>query len=215
MNTNEVEKLYTRKASFYQFFFLDFLGVHRRIKKFFRQSSYIRPQLKILDAGCGTGNITRALYTIAHKKGYEKIIFHAFDLTQRMLDLFQQWIQQVKATNITLTQANVLNLEQLPSDWNNYDLIVSCGMLEYLSKDEMKKTLYDLKKLLKFDGSLIIFITKHNIITKFLIEWWWKAHIYSKEDCQYIFANLGFNEFKITTAWWRFILTVEAKLDRL
>lgn len=211
MNTNEVKRIYTEKASFYHFFFLDFLGVGRRIEDFLRKSDYVRPHFKILDAGCGTGNMTRALYTIAREKGYANVIFHSFDLTRTMLDMFQKWIEQMAATNITLKQVDVLCLDKLPSDWSNYDCIVSCGMLEYLPKDRIRQALSGLKGLLKHDGRLLVFITRHNVITRLFIELWWKANTYNEQELQKVFLEIGFSEFKVTKVWWRFMLIVEAK----
>jgi cyclopropane fatty-acyl-phospholipid synthase-like methyltransferase len=211
MNNDAIQKLYTKKASFYDFFFLDFLGVGRRIEKFFRQSDYVRSDFKILDAGCGTGNTTKSLYTLSLEKGYKNVTFHAFDLTQAMLDLFQQWVKKVGANNIILKQADVLGLEQLPPDWNEYDRIVSCGMLEYLPKDKMRKALSNLELLLKNNGRLVVFITSRNIITKLFIEQWWKANTYDEKELQKICLDVGFSEFKITKKWWRMMFTIEAK----
>lgn len=211
MNTNEVKRLYTKKASFYHFFFLDFLGISRIIGNFLRQSDYVRSDFKILDAGCGTGNITRSMYTIAHQREYKNLTFHAFDLTQAMLDLFYQWIKDIGGTNITLKQADVLHLESLTSDWSNYDLIVSCGMLEYLPKDNIRQALSGLKELLKHDGKLLVFITRHNVIAKLFIEQWWKANTYNEQELRKILLDIGFRKFKITRVRWRFMFIVEAE----
>ena len=211
MDTNEVQKIYTEKASFYDFFFLDFLGVGRRIEKFLRESDYVRPHFRILDAGCGTGNTTKSLYTISHEKGYEDVVFHAFDLTQAMLNLFQRWINEVGAKNIVLKQVDILSLEQLPPDWSEYDSIVSCGMLEYLPKNKIRQALNGLKCLLKDNGRLVVFITSNNFITKLFIEHWWKANTYNEQELQEILSDINFSEFKITKKWWRSMFTIEAK----
>lgn len=202
--------LYTKRASFYHVFFLDFLGVGRRIENFLRQSDYVRSHFKILDAGCGTGNVTRALYAIAHEKGYEDVTFHAFDLTQAMLDVFQRWIKNVGANNIALKQANVLSLEQLPSNWNAYDLIVSSGMLEHVPKDTMRQVLSDLKRLLKHHGKFVVFITRRTIVTKLFIERWWKANTYKEQELQQIFHEAGFRECTIVKTWWGSTIVIEA-----
>ncbi|MBI2051253.1 class I SAM-dependent methyltransferase [Candidatus Roizmanbacteria bacterium] len=210
MDTSEVQNIYTKKASYYQFLMVDFLGFGMAIEKFFREFNYVGPHFKILDAGCGTGNATRALYTIASEKGYEDVTFHAFDLTQAMLDLFQQWIKKVGANNIILKRSNVLDLEQLPSDWNGYDAVVSTAMLEHLPKDSVRPALRGLKQLLKHNGRLLVVITRRNIINKF-IGWRWKNNTYDKNELQKIFLDGGFSEFKIRNFFWNFMFIIEAK----
>lgn len=214
MNTDEVKKLYTKKASLYHYFFIDFLGLGRKLKRFFLASNYLRPHLKILDAGCGTGVVTRILYAIMREKKYEKIIFHAFDFTPAMLNVFHKWIANESAKNITLKQADVLDLKNLPSNWKEYDLIVSEGMLEYLPKDKIPQALNDLKQLLKEGGQLLVFITRRNIVTTLLIERWWKANIYEEKEIEQIFQRVGFSEFRFkgfSTMWLNSTIVIEAK----
>lgn len=184
------------------------------MKKFFRRSDYAQSGFKILDAGCGTGGATTVLYAVAEEKGCKDMIFYAFDLTPAMLLIFQEWIKKAGAKNIFLKQADVLRPEQLPADWNGYDRIISCGMLEYLPKGKMPQAIDNLKKLLKPGGKLAVFITKKNILTKLFIERWWKANIYGEEELQKIFTGAGFGEFKIITNWWRGMFIVEAKKYR-
>ncbi len=210
MTTEEVQKLYTEKGSFYHFLFVKLLGIGGRTKDFLRRAGYAQPNFKILDAGCGTGNATRALWGIAKERGCENVTLHAFDITQKMLDLFKSWIDKMGASNISLRQADVLKLDQLPSDWTGYDRIVSSGMLEYVSKDEIRQALTGLRKLLKPDGKLALFITKRNLLTKLLVGWWWKANTYSREELQKIFTDAGFSAFTITRSHWYSMFTIEA-----
>jgi SAM-dependent methyltransferase len=65
MDTDKVKTLYTKKARFYQWLFIDILGWGKELEVFFRNSDYVSPNLKILDAGCGTGIATKILYSIA------------------------------------------------------------------------------------------------------------------------------------------------------
>ena len=66
MNTHDpVRRLYTDRGALYQRLFVDFLGWGRELETFFRKAHYLRPGLKILDAGCGTGIITQVLYRLA------------------------------------------------------------------------------------------------------------------------------------------------------
>jgi 2-polyprenyl-3-methyl-5-hydroxy-6-metoxy-1,4-benzoquinol methylase len=131
MRTNDsVQKLYTDRGALYQRLFVDFLGWGRELETFFRRADYLRPHLKILDAGCGTGIITRVLYQLAQEQGHAGIQFHAFDLTPKVLEIFRQWISAQGANQIELVQADVLETGDLPAHWKEYDLIVSSTMLE-------------------------------------------------------------------------------------
>ena len=193
-----VQNLYTKRATLYEQLFIHFLGWGRELETFFQQSNYIRPNMKMLDAGCGTGIITRVLYRLAREKGYEGINFHAFDLTQNMLDIFQQWIAENGANSIEIKQADVLAIESLPPHWKDYDLIVSSTMLEYIPKDKVLHALSNLKQLVKRDGILLVFVTKRNIMTRLLAGGWWKTNIYEESEIQRFFENAGFAEITFT-----------------
>ena len=52
---------------------------------------------------------------------------------------------------VELARANVLHLNELPSSWRNYDLIVSASVLEYLPPASLAEALSGLRSLLKED----------------------------------------------------------------
>lgn len=113
-----------------------------------------------------------------------------------MLNLFQKWIKTNKIKNVELKQANVLKLDKLPNNWKNYDLIISSAMLEYLSKEEIEIALTGLKDLLKSNGTIVVLITKRNLVTNWLVKKWWKALTYKKNEIQELFSKIGFNNIK-------------------
>lgn len=173
----------------------------------------MHPNFKILDAGCGTGVITRALYQLAREKGYEGIEFHAFDLTQNMLEIFRQWITEQEANHIELKQADVLEIGVLPPHWKEYDLIVSSTMLEYLSQNQVKDALTNLKKLLRNGGILLILITRRNRLTRWLAGMWWKTNTYEPREIQTLLRDAGFDRSNLVdfSPWWsKFIIVLEA-----
>ena len=216
MNTHDpVRKLYTDRGALYQRLFVDFLGWSRELETFFRKTHYLRPGLRILDAGCGTGVITQVLYRLAREKGYAGIQFHAFDLTERMLDIFRQWIAAQGATQIELAQADVLKTGRLPAHWTGYDLIVSSTMLEYLPTDQVTNALTNLKQLLNLDGLLLIFMTKRSRLTCWLAGTWWKTKTYTERDIQAFLQKADFDEIKFvdfSPRWSRFMMVLEAKM---
>ena len=211
--SNSVQELYTQRASFYDRLFIDFLGWGKELQRFFQNSNYLHPDARILDAGCGTGIITRVLYQLARDKGYQTVHFHAFDLTQNMLDVFQEWIAEHEASNVELLQADVLELEVLPSNWNEYDMIVSSTMLEYLPTEKVPQALRNLKQLLKPEGLLLLFVTRRNLITRLLAEKWWKTKVYEESEIRSILRGLGFSEIisrKLSPGWSGSIIVIEA-----
>jgi cyclopropane fatty-acyl-phospholipid synthase-like methyltransferase len=171
--------------------------------------------LKILDAGCSTGIVTKILYGIAEQQGFRDIQFYAFDLTPTMLDVFREWIAKQGIKNIELTQANVLLLEeQLPPHWQEYDLIISATMLEYIEKDKVTKAISNLKQLLKSKGTVLLFITRRNFRTRWIAQGWWKANVYEEEEIEQLLHQAGFSivSFKpFTSSWQNSIMVVEAR----
>ena len=212
---SQAEKLYSEKASLYQKVFMGFLNWGKELDKFFRQSNYLQPNLKVLDAGCGTGAVTKTLYEIAKGKGYLGIQFCAFDLTENMLKIFQQWVTSQGATNIELAQADVLDTKTLPPNWRDFDLIVTSTMLEYLPREKVKDALISLKQLLKQNGTLVVIITKRNLLTKWFAGRWWKANLYTKPEIQKNLQEAGFKEItfkKFTRGWSSAVMTIDAKV---
>lgn len=182
-----MRSLYTKQSRFYQWFFIEVLGWGKQLEAFFHNSNYLSPNLKILDAGCGTGIVTRILYSIAEQQ-VRDIQFHAFDLTPAMLEVFCEWIAEKGIKNIELTQANVLLLEeQLPSHWREYDLVISATMLEYIQKPKVTEAVSNLKHLLKSKGTLLVFVTRRNFLTRWLAQGWWKANVYEEKEIEQIF----------------------------
>jgi SAM-dependent methyltransferase len=216
MRTNDaVQKLYTDRGALYQRLFVDFLGWGRELETFFRSADYLRPHLKILDAGCGTGIITRVLYQLAQEQGHAGIQFHAFDLTPRMLEIFRQWITAQGADQIELVQADVLEIMGFPAHWKEYDLVVSSTMLEYLPPNQVEDALTNLKQMLSSGGILLIFITRRNRLTRWLAGKWWKTYTFEKREIQTFLQDVGFDEIKFrdfSPRWSKFIMVVEAKM---
>lgn len=215
METSQnAEKLYNQKASLYQKVFIGYLNWGKELDRFFRKATYLKPNLKVLDAGCGTGAVTKALFKISTERGYSGIQFYGFDLTENMLKIFQQWITITEAKNIQLFRANVLDISTLPADWGSFDLIISSAMLEYLPRKNVKDALSNLKKLLKTDGKLVILITKRNLLTKWFAGKLWKANLYKKSEIRQAFVDAGFEKIvfgKFTLGWSSAIIVIEGE----
>lgn len=215
MKTDNIRTLYAKKSRFYQWFFIDVLGWGKQLEAFFYNSNYLSPNLKILDAGCGTGIVTKVLYSIAEQQVLGDIQFHAFDLTPAMLNMFHEWIARQGIKKIELAQADVLLLEeQLPSHWREYDLIISATMLEYIQKPKVTEAVSNLKHLLKSKGTLLVFVTRRNFLTRWLAQSWWKANVYEEKEIEQILQQAGFSSVRFkpfTASWQNSIMVVEAR----
>ncbi len=210
----DTEQFYNKKASLYQRVFIGYLNWGKELYKFFKKTGYLQPNSKVLDAGCGTGAVTKALYKISKEKEYKGIQFYGFDLTENMLRIFQKWLAAVKADDITLAKANVLEPSSLPAEWKSFDLVVSSAMLEYLPREKVKDALSNLKNMLKPNGKLVVFITKRNLLTAWFAGKWWKGNLYKKSEIKKAFVEAGFGQIdfpKFTFGWSNAITVIEGR----
>lgn len=196
-NAQEVQKLYTAKLRAYRAFIAFFRSQHA-IRALFKSSGLLRPGLRVLDAGCGFGTATFALLDALRERNIELQVIDAFDLTSAMLARFQVDLEARGINQVHLKQANVLEPEKLPATWNDYDLIVSTSMLEYVSRQDLSQALTALYARLARRGILLVVITRRNWITRILIEWCWHAAGYTRKELREAFAAGGFNELTFT-----------------
>jgi cyclopropane fatty-acyl-phospholipid synthase-like methyltransferase len=192
---SEVQELYTAKADAYRSFSSAF-HYGKGLRALFAGSGLLRPRLRVLDAGCGFGTTTYALVEALRERNFTYQAIDAFDLTPAMLAGFRANLDAHPIADVHFRQADVLAIEELPSSWNDYDLILSTSMLEHLPKEELPSALSALRSRLAKNGALLVVITRKNWMTKFLIEWWWHAGRYSRRDLQGAFAAAGFRNVR-------------------
>jgi SAM-dependent methyltransferase len=216
----DAQELYTSKVDAYRSFSSTF-QYGKGLQALFAASGLLRPSLRVLDAGCGFGLTTYALVKALRQRDFSYQAINAFDLTPAMLARFRGNLDSCPMADVHLQQADVLALEKLPLSWNGYDLIVSTSMLEHLPKAELPSALSSLRSRLAPNGALLVVITRKNMMTKLLIEWWWHANRYSRRDLQEAlaaagFANVGFRRFPFRYFWLNFanyvvVSTIEGK----
>jgi cyclopropane fatty-acyl-phospholipid synthase-like methyltransferase len=118
---------------------------------------------------------------------------HGFDLTPKMLENFRETLRTEAIEGVNVAQADVLELHTLPDGWNNYDLIVSAAMMEYLPQERLVDALRGLRSRLSEAGSILLFITRQNSLMKPLIGHWWVANLYKAEELEESFRLAGFS----------------------
>ncbi|HEY8155626.1 MAG TPA: class I SAM-dependent methyltransferase [Myxococcota bacterium] len=162
------------------------------IRAFFLHSPLLESGLRVLDAGCGTGAVTFALRGALARRGLAPGPMQGFDLTPAMLERFREELARRGISDVELAQADVLALNQLPASWSDYDLVVSASMLEYLPPARLGTALRRLRALLKDGGTLVLFITRRNWLTRLLIGRWWQSNLYRDTELGQAFQEAGF-----------------------
>jgi cyclopropane fatty-acyl-phospholipid synthase-like methyltransferase len=191
-SAQDAESLYTSRDRLY----LAWMSLFRQeqaIKALLDHAGVLRPNIRMLDAGCGSGAATLAALQLLKERGWAHSVVDAFDVTAAMLDRFQANLTAGKAENVRLRQANVRTLDrQLPEDWTGYDLVVSTSMLEYVPRPELAHALAALRRRLSTSGSLLVVITRKNLASKLMIEWAWNANGYGATELRAAFSSAGF-----------------------
>ena len=120
---------------------------------------------------------------------------HPFDLTPAMLDRLRETLRRRGINGVELMEANVLQLDELPASWRDYDLVVSASMLEYVPHDRFVDALAGLRARLKEGGSFVLFITRRNPLMRLLIGRWWASNLYNASELADAFQRAGFSKF--------------------
>ena len=189
--TSDPVRLFSERSESYVRF-VRFVRYPEGVRAHFLASPLLRSDLRVLDAGCGTGIVTLALREALARQRLTPGETHAFDLTPAMLERFRHTLRERVLQGIDLAQADVLELHTLPPTWNDYDLIVSASMLEYLPRTRLAAGLRGLRLLLKPGGSFVLFITRRNWLTRPLIGRWWQSNLYKADELRRAFQEAGF-----------------------
>lgn len=192
--TSDPRAFFSERADTYARF-IRLMRYPQGLRDFFVASALLRPDLRILDAGCGTGVVALALREALSRRGFAAAALHAFDLTPAMLEQFRRTLARRAITDVELTQADVLHLEALPPGWTDYDLVVSASMLEYVPRERFVEALAGLRARLRSGGRFVLFMTRRNPLTRLLIGRWWQSNLYSASELAEAFGKAGFASF--------------------
>ena len=106
---------------------------------------YIKPEMRVLDLGCGNGRLYELLKDIG-------INYTGIDNSARLIQLAQErWEKEPK---LLFKVGDVLSLEE-PT--NNYDSVLLIAVLQHIPSKQLRlRSLQNIKNILKPEGLLII-----------------------------------------------------------
>jgi ubiquinone/menaquinone biosynthesis C-methylase UbiE len=189
----DISELYTEHADTYQRFVRS-LGYPQGLRAVFLKSPTLVPGMRILDAGCGTGITTLALRQALEARGVSVSEIDAFDFAPAMLSRFRAMLAGSDIKDIRLNQADVLELDTLPPSWSGYDLVVTASMLEYVPRSKLSVALGALHQRLRAGGTLLLFITRNNLLMRPLIGRGWSANLYTRTEVRRALEDSGFSD---------------------
>lgn len=187
---SKAQQLFSRAWRIYEIFFFHLSSYRVAVRAYLASNVKLKAGDMVLDAGCGTGLLTRALFAQAEAAKISGVTFHAFDLTPQMIGKLEAWV--TPGTGVETAIFNVLDLEARPPGWDVYDHIVTAAMMEYLPRASLATALEGLGKLLKPDGSLLLFITRRNRLTDLIVGKLWRSNLYSREELSDVIFDAGF-----------------------
>jgi SAM-dependent methyltransferase len=194
--TQDARQLFTERHDTYARFIRAVL-YPQGLRSYFLASPLLRPGVRVLDAGCGTGALTLAVYDASLKRGIPLGSLNGFDLTPAMLGQLRSTLEGRGIRDIELVEANVLGLDALPAAWRDYDLVVSASMLEYVPRERFVDALRGLRDRLRDGGRFVLFVTRRNPLTRIMIGRWWQSNIYTAPELADAFQRAGFSRFAL------------------
>ncbi|HMJ09073.1 MAG TPA: class I SAM-dependent methyltransferase [Pyrinomonadaceae bacterium] len=183
-------------------------GYRASVAKYLRSLDLeIDAESMVLDAGSGTGIVTLGF----QDTGFRPKKTVAFDLSLNSLKIAREQFEKEKGVdskNICSVQGNVL---RLPFADETFDLVLTCGVLEYVPLDD---GLRELARLMK-SGAKLVFIPVKPSLVGSMLELLYKFKIHPLDNVRAVsrkyFKIVGNHDFPISDpiAWSKTIFLLE------
>ncbi len=206
---NKTQDFYDRIADVHDLM-MKINGYRDSVAKFLRSLDLqITSDSLVLDAGSGTGIVTKAVY----KAGFHPKKTFALDLSLNSLKVSrEQFVKDktAKADNISAVQGNILHL---PFADEAFDLVLTCGVLEYVPIDDGLK---EFARVMKKDAKLVLLPVKPSFVGSVLeLLYNFKIHPVKevRKTAQKYFEIEGNYKFPITEpiSWSKTIFVLKKK----
>ena len=203
----KTQSFYDRIADVHNFA-LKLNGYRRSVAKYLRSLDLeLGPESTVLDAGSGTGIVTMSLLDSGFRP--KKVV--ALDLSFNSLRVSrEQFEKKRKYDDVEVTQGNILTL---PFAESTFDMVMTCGVLEYVNLDDGLK---ELSRVLKPNGKLVLLAVKAGIVGS-MLEILYNFKIHPLNDVKRVstqyFDIVGNHEFPINEpiSWSKTIFLLEKK----
>jgi len=203
----KTQSFYDRIADVHNFA-LKLNGYRASVAKYLRSLDLdLGPESVVLDAGSGTGIVTMSLLDSGFKP--KRVV--ALDLSFNSLRLScEQFAKKKRYSSIVGVQGNIL---ALPFDDGAFDMVMTCGVLEYVNLDD---GLRELSRVLKPNGKLVLLPVKAGIVGS-MLEILYNFKIHPLNDVRRVsrqyFNIVGNHEFPINEpiSWSKTIFLLEKK----
>jgi len=203
----KTQSFYDRIADVHNFA-LKLNGYRRSVAKYLRSLDLeLGPDSVVLDAGSGTVIVTMSLLDSGFKP--KRVV--ALDLSYNSLRISrEQFAKKRRYSNIDGVQGNILTL---PFAENTFDMVMTCGVLEYVNLDDGLK---ELSRVLKPNGKLVLLPVKAGVVGS-MLEILYNFKIHPLNDVRTVsrqyFNIVGNHEFPIAEpiSWSKTIFLLEKK----
>jgi ubiquinone/menaquinone biosynthesis C-methylase UbiE len=203
----KTQSFYDRIADVHNFA-LKLNGYRRSVAKYLRSLDLeLGPDSVVLDAGSGTGIVTMSLLD----SGFKPKTVVALDLSFNSLRLSrEQFEKKKKYSPVEVVHGNIITL---PFAANTFDMVMTCGVLEYVNLDD---GLRELSRVLKPNGKLVLLPVKAGIVGS-MLEILYNFKIHPLNDVKRVstqyFDIVGNHEFPINEpiSWSKTIFLLEKK----
>jgi ubiquinone/menaquinone biosynthesis C-methylase UbiE len=182
-------------------------GYRASVTKYLRSLDLkLNERSMVLDAGSGTGIVSLGFADT--KLPHQGLV--AFDLSHKSLELANEEFRNARIDKRKFVTIQGKLLETPFAD-DSFDLVLTCGVLEYVSLDEGLK---ELSRVLKPGGKLVFIPVKPSLVGS-MLELLYKFKIHPVEDVKRIsqryFNIVGSHEFPIREpiAWSKTIFLLE------
>jgi SAM-dependent methyltransferase len=193
---------YTTLAPVYDLLVLRLLFYERAVDSFIARLPFPRDQqLRVLDAGCGTG-----LYTFAVLKRFPRARVTAFDVNAAMLERLRgKLAARGLATSVRVESADVSRPLRFGDE--RFDLVVAGGVLEHVDPGAAVR---NLAVSLAPDGTFLHAAIRDNVPGRFAA-WFWRCRPLSRSRMIAAFGDAGLRLADETLLPRRYVLMRGAK----